>query len=43
MQLGNHEQETQKLDVISPSPLAAPDPNDPWQTSIPRSARPTSS
>ena len=29
MQLGNHEQETQKLDVISPSPLAAPDPNDP--------------
>ena len=29
MQIGNHEQETQKLDVISPSPLAAPDPNDP--------------
>lgn len=29
MQPGNHEQETQKLDVISPNPLAAPDPNDP--------------
>jgi len=29
MQPGNHDQETQKLDVISTSPLAAPDPNDP--------------
>ena len=29
MQPGNHEQETQKLDVISPNPLAAPNPNDP--------------
>lgn len=29
MQPGNHEQETQKLDVISPNPLATPDPNDP--------------
>lgn len=29
MQPGNHDQETRKLDVISTSPLAAPDPNDP--------------